>query len=51
MNKLGEGGGELVKKDGANAQGKKGDVGVGFPPSYPTWYHFFLGVFRRQVAA
>ena len=51
LNKCGEEGWELVKIEGANAQGKKGDVGVVFPPSYPTWYHFYLCVFRRQVAA
>ena len=47
LNKCGEEGWELVNIEGANAQGKKGDIGVVFPTGYPTWYHFYLCVFRR----
>lgn len=50
LNKCGEEGWELVKIDGSSALGKKGDVGLSYPPSYPVWHRFYLCVFRQPRA-
>ncbi len=47
LNQAGQEGWELVKIEGVSAQGKKGDVGLAYPPSYPGWWHHYLCIFRR----
>ena len=50
LNKYGEEGWELVKIEGINAVGKKGDLGMVYPPSLPNWIHHYLCVFKRRKA-
>ncbi len=47
LNQAGQEGWELVKVEGVNALGKKGDVGRIYPPASPGWDHYYLCVFKR----